>query len=353
MILAAVALAGPARAATELAYRAPQDCASEGEFRKAVEARGSSFDDERSVDVSVDVAIERRGDAFGGVLRLLGPGGASNPREVTGSTCTEVVEAFAMVVALALRRDSRESAKHDSTAPAVPTAPVVGAPSPAPEVGRGGQGPRPPQKTVGMRQWWLDFEDSSVPVPAGKVTFGSVTAISAHGGVTVGLVPGEIASVMEFELFRATLVTTPADLNYLVGTIIRVRGGLLGSVEHQSGSTTTRVSGQKGALGLCYSPVFDPVGFALLACLDLAVMGADLETSDSSNTPIRSKTQVVAASGLGVEMLYNLGRHFHLGMKLAGDVTANPLTAENADGSVLWEASYFSASGLLGLGGHF
>jgi len=348
-ILALVLAPKPAGASSQVEYRAPRGCASAEEFRKAVEARGATFDDGKSADMSIEVRIERRADAFAGVLRVRGPGGASNPREVTGSTCTEVVDAFAVVVALALRQDADESRTHDEGTPSVPTTQVVGAPEAAPE----GPKSRPSQKTVGMRQWWLDFEDSSVSVPAGKLTFGSVTSISAHGGFVAGLVPGEIFSLVEFELFRASLVTTPADLSYLVGTIFRVRGGLLGTVEHHSGSTTTRVTGHSGALGLCYSPVFDPGGFAFLACLDLVVTEADLTTTDASNTQVQSKTQFLAASGLGVEALYSLGRHFHLAAKLAGDFTANPLSAENADGSLIWEGSYFTGSGMLGLGGHW
>ena len=106
-------------------------------------------------------------------------------------------------------------------------------------------------------------------------------------------------------------------------------------------------------MGLCYSPLFDSGGLALLACAELAGIFAEVRTSDASGAVVQSKTSGMATTGLVAEGLYSLGRHFQLAMKLGGDVTANPLSAEAADGSSLWKAGYVSGYGMLGLGGHW
>jgi len=132
-----------------------------------------------------------------------------------------------------------------------------------------------------------------------------------------------------------------------------VRATMLTDVTYHGRGSTAEMGGQSVGAGACYSPVFDAGGLELLFCMEVAAGIFGVRTHDDGAQQPTSKTFGLGTFGLGTELAYNIGRHFHIGLKLGVDVATARIMAERQNGAMIFATPYFSAHGMLGLGGHW
>ena len=98
---------------------APADCATAEAFYEKVRSRTERVRPvvEGETGVRVVVRITRVGAKAHGELRVIGESGESDTRRVDGTTCTEVVEALSLTVALAVDPTARLAPPSTATAP--------------------------------------------------------------------------------------------------------------------------------------------------------------------------------------------------------------------------------------------
>jgi hypothetical protein len=101
---AGAALAQPRAQAPSVAYVGPASCPSEAEFVVRLRARlgSSETTDARS---TLDVRIAQEGRQYVGRLSLIDREGRSTTKELRGHGCDELVDALALVAALAVRTE--------------------------------------------------------------------------------------------------------------------------------------------------------------------------------------------------------------------------------------------------------
>ena len=90
--------------AIRIELEAPPECATAEAFYEAVRARTERARTVREGEAGVRVVVRlsRVGPRVHGELRVIGEHGESDTRRVDGGTCTEVVEALSLTVALAV-----------------------------------------------------------------------------------------------------------------------------------------------------------------------------------------------------------------------------------------------------------
>jgi hypothetical protein len=299
----------------------------------------------------MQVDIAEGADGYSGDLRISRASEASEPRHVHGVTCREVVDALAVVTAMALNADG---AAGDPQTPPPPTSPPARVAEPSPPAPPTPPAPaqRPPLRAT--HTWPVPFQpgDKAVEVPAGKLRFESVTAVTALGGVALGVAPGPMPRV-DVQLSRANFVTVPGGDSYLTGVVWRVRATLLADVTFRRYGSTAEVGGQSVGAGACYSPIFDSGGLELLFCMEIGAGLIRVHTHDDGAAQTHSKNAGLGTFGLGTELAYNIGRHFHVGLKLGGDASTASVMAERENGTAIFATPWFSSHGMLGLGGHW
>jgi hypothetical protein len=373
--MGAVFRPGPLLAAdsVQLTYTAPDGCPSEANFRVAVTERGGQFDRGSSPssvrELQVSVAQDERG--FRGSLQSSSADSASAVRTVHGSSCQEVVDALAVVSALALRGEEPPPPAVAAEPP--PEPPPAAAPvPPAP--------PLPPEhrlranETIGNRR---------MRVSAGTLSFDKARALSVLAGGELGLLPRKIVPRLDLSFDVASLLTTPSGKSYLDGIVPRVRLSYFGKASQSfhgtdsSGALNTvggtgslpfdassTLQGVSFGMGLCWSPFYDTRGFVVLFCFEYGAGVLKIRATDTSvvqpnliapgtYASTLSKTTGFSTAGVGFEGRYNLGSLFHVALKLGADALVNAVTAERTDGAQIFHSSSILGYGMLGLGLHF
>jgi hypothetical protein len=325
------------QASDRLEYEAPPGCPTPAEFRSAVEARGGRWDDPAAGDRGLVVSIRSEAEGFSGALQTERSAISSEARHVHGATCAEVVDALAVVTALALRPESTAARE-----PVGRTAPAPHAPAAAPA-----------HEAAAPSRAALHYGGASRQVTAGTLRFDAATGVTAFGGVALGVVPGAPMPRFDVAVSRASFVTLPSGESYLTGILWRARLSLLGDVSYRASDSTTEVGGQSLGISPCYAALFDPHGLALLFCAELSVGILGAETRDLSGAKLQSDKSAFGTIGLGSEAFYNLGSHFQLALKLGADASVAPLNVKRSDGSTIFRSSWLSGYGMLGLGGHW
>jgi len=363
--------AAPVRAAdpVQLAYAAPDGCPSESDFRAAVTERGGRFDEASAPGSArgLRVSIVRDDPGFHGSLQSSIAESSSAVREVHGASCQEVVDALAVVSALALRGEdqppSPAAAAKPIPAPAVPQPPAA---APAPPVE-----PEHHLRASGV------IGKQRMQVSAGTLSFDKARALSVFAGGEVGLLPGKVVPRLDLSIDVANFVTTPNGKSFLDGIVTRVRLSYLGKATQSFHSSnvaavdshlvassldnSATVQGASFGMALCWSPTYDTRGFVALFCveygagvLQLREKGASLDGTTSSDFPDdRTKTAGFGTAGVGFEGRYNLGSLFHVALKVGADAVVNTISAERSDGSQIFHSSNIVGYGMLGLGLHF
>ena len=344
LVLVALSSSRLAQAAVGLAYEAPDGCPSQREFVDAVATRGADFAaaGTNGVQRVMVVAIRKQGDGFAGVFQVRDGETATNKREVQGGGCAEVVDALAVVTAIALRPEIATPA----SPPASPNPP----PPPLPA-----QTPPPTDAPLRGNTFIYHHTHESVTVPAGKLSFDQVRPLNFYGGLMVGAAPSTVMPRFDLSMTAGNFVTSPDGSQRILGIILRTRLSFLGPGTYQTADTKTSLEGLTFGTGGCLTPHYDSAGFVLLFCADVGIGGMNLRTTGPGGALIQSKFAGFGSIGLGVEAQYNLTSLFNVGIKVGWDVFfgSPPWSAENAYGTRIFAAPSNSGYLLVGLGFRF
>jgi hypothetical protein len=336
--LAALVLGSRAQAAeTRLDYRAPAGCPAEPAFVSEVETRGGSFAAATAArERWLNVVIEADSGGFAGSLQVRDAQNASEPRRVHAPTCAEVGQALAVVTAIALQADAPEAAT------AAPSAPPPAASVPAPA-------PIPVPSSVLNPIWSKD----SVPVSAGNLRFDYEAGYTLSAGAQFGLIPGQTLPRLDFAITRANTVTTPAEENFLLGTVFRVRWTVFPAVEINQRGFNTKVVALKAGVSGCTPFTYDRDALVLKFCSEFAVGALGLETRDRSGAKTQEKEAGIGTAGVEFDARYTFASIFHVGLTLGGEAWFTRITAESPDGARLFKTSFLNGYALAGVGVHF
>lgn len=324
-----------------LDYQAPAGCPDAASFVVAVEARGASFAGSPASGGTRQllVRIEPADGSFSGSLVLREDADESEPRRVQGASCAEVSDALAVVTAIALQRDAE-------AAPAAPPPPAaVAAPAPPLAAAQGSGESEGPLELVLARK--------DVLVPSGKLVLDYVTTHTWTTGVQLGAIPGVLLPRLDYDITRTSVVRTPDDRGFVLGTEFRWRWTLLGLPQRRAPGYETSLFGLKAGIGGCRRVTYDPRSLILKVCSDFAVGMIDLSTRPTSGGAERHKTQGLATAGVEANLQYNLSRLFHLDLRAGGEMWLNRISAEREDGSRLFQSPLFNAHVMVGIGIHF
>jgi hypothetical protein len=349
LLVAVVTLSIPhpakAGAAVRLAYDAPDDCPSRTDFSAAVATRGADFDAGQATGSgpTMVVSIRRQGEAFAGAFQLRDEHSTTNQREVRGQDCREVVDALAVVAAIALHAEVPASSSG-----AVPADPQ---PAPAVPVVR----PLPPDNDDRSRGKTLAFPPrvETLQVRAGTLRFDLRRSATLSAGATLGMVPGVLLPRYDLSLVTAHFLTMPEGTQRISGLVFRLRVGALGPGTYTSPDTKTEASGLSFGLDLCQSPHYDTKGLVLLFCGGYGGGLMMLKTNGPDGAQIQSKNSGFGEVTFSAEAQLHLGGGFHLALRLGGGLTIGDITAERADGSRIFRSSLWNGSVLLGAGVRF
>ena len=347
LLIAVPALSSPALAENpvRLAYEAPQACPGQPDFVAAVAARGGNFDGVESTGrhrVMV-VAIRKEGHGFAGAFQVRDDESASNKREVHGQSCGEVIDALAVVTAIALRSKSADVAAEsaDVAADAAPHAIVIP------------RAPPPPEERLRASTRAFPPRTEKVEVGAGTLRFDLQRSVTLSAGVAVGLVRSVVIPRYDLSMVLANFVTTPEGAQRIAGPVLEARLSGFGTATYRSANTTTALDGISFGFGLCQSPLYDTRGLVLLFCGEYGGGLLQMVSKGADGSQIQSKNAGYGTFTLGAEIQYNLGAIFDVGAKLGGGLNVGDVTAERPDGSQIFKSSTFAAYGLLGVGLHF
>ncbi len=333
-----------------VAYVAAAGCPPGPDFAAAVAVRGRNVlavDDDSPSVIRVAIAAEpNRG--YRGTLRM----GSSDEgaREVHGATCRDVVDALALVAVSSL-----------GPAEALPASPTTSERAMAPPAPQ----PTPAEAPIAPRVANLpdrrpEDRTRAAPlepllVPAGTLTFDSTNSFGVFGGVMTGLIPKVVVPRIDFiEAARTNLVTSPDGHTYRVWPTVRLHGSLFPSLKYHSAYGMTNASGGL-ALGadVCGAVYYDRNGLQVLVCPEFMVGYTAVTTTTPPGVRVDNGLEGFGTVGLGLDLTYDVGRHFQVGLKTGGAVLLGGLKAEASDGATLMQSSKWSLHGMLGAGGHF
>jgi hypothetical protein len=355
-------LALPSRALAEasvgLIYEAPEGCPARPDFVAAVAARGGDFAKSASAGSRrvMAVAIRRDDRGFAGAFQVRDAETATNKREVHGQSCGEVVEALAVVTAIALRSDA--DADTAPVAEVTPPAPPPAAPPPVapPSQDKAGAKPPAPRRLRGHTQYFPP-RAQEVEVGAGTLRFDRQQSYAVSGGAVVGLVPSLAIPRYDLSVVTANFVTAPDGAQRIDGVIGKIRLSLLGQGTYRSSDTSTTLLGASFGMGLCGSPFYDTGGLVLLFCGEYGGGFMNLVTKGTDGSQIQTKNVGFGEIALEGEIKYNFGSYFFIEATVGGGGILGAFTAERADGSAIFGSPsalwHWSAYGLVGIGLHF
>ena len=340
ILVASPARAEP-RASASLQYDAPAGCPTRGEFLAAVSARGAAIADP---DQILAVAIRRQDGGFAGTFQVRGDALDTHPRQVRGPSCAEVVDALAVVTAIALH-PAASGAVAVAAAPAPPPSPPAAA---APAIT-----PWAADKVLRASTRAFPPRSESVPVGAGTLRFDLQRSSTVYAGAALGLIPSTPMPRYDLSLLAANFVTTPEGDQRIAGLVSGLHLGLLGHGTYRSPDTTTDAFGFSFGLAVCQSPHYDMAGFVLLLCSEYGGGLMTLKTRSLDGTPVQSKNVGFGTGSLAAELQYNLGSLIQVGVKAGGGFSIGQITAERSDGSLIFSSSPWSGYLLAGVGLHF
>ena len=354
LILVPLALLGGelpavAQTAAHLWFEAPVECASQATFVAAVESRGGHFPAAQDPRPTMAVTIEKAEGGFVGKFQVQDASEGSTVREVRGTTCGEVVDALAVVTAIALNPGSE--GRSSPTTPRGPAADLDKSPKldASPNL-------REQTRFKGSSAWKGDI----VEVPAGPLRFDAKLAWTVYYGATVGPVTSVIVPNLGVSFHLADFVTTPDGQQRIVGPILWARAGLsaVPQPNYRSYDTVTSITTQSAALGVCWSPLYDTRGLVLLGCVESGLTLVGFTTTFDKPSPVDGSTSQFKTGGFGtagplIDVEYNLGSWLHLAAKLGVNGVMGKATAERGDGSEIFHSKSWSVYGDFGIGVHF
>jgi hypothetical protein len=331
-----------------VAYAAEKGCPTGAAFAAAVERRGRRvLVVDRDSPSTIRISIEAEPGGYKGTLRTGSLEGGK--REVRGATCTDVLDALA-VVTVGMLRPPEPIPTSEATSEPPPSKVATGTPEQA--------------TTASTPPVWLPTESppvgsvsatpDAVRVEAGTLRFDANNAMSVFGGVTTGIVPSVALPRFDFQWSRTNLVTAPDGHRYRVFPTVRLHGTLFANgAPYRSRYGTTEANGIGGGVDLCDPLYYDPAGLQLQLCAEIMIGYFGVVTTNQQGVAGPIREAGVGTAGFGLDLAYNMGRHFHLGLEVGAAAVLGPLTALAPDGSQIFRSSLFSLHGLVGAGGQF
>lgn len=334
----------------QLEYTAPAGCPTQAEFVASVVSRGGDFSHPGpKTDVrTMVVRLDREAGGHRGSLQLQFEQSASDERQLRAESCAQVADGLAVVAAIALRGDEDHSEPDltQATAAAAPAAPEATAPVATKPVAE------QPQRETRLRPIG-SWGNEQLPVTKGELEVRRTLVATLSGGLVLGAIPGVVLPRYDLTLSRTNFITTPEGSSYIIGNVFGVRWSYLGTATHHRDGFSTDISGFKAGVTACGSLTYDTTGFVLLVCSGFAAGLVHLETKDAASDYEQSKDVGLGAATLELDARYNIGKYFHIGLAVGGDIWVSKLTAERADGSELFHSNLFNANMQLGVGLHF
>jgi hypothetical protein len=267
--VAGAALAQPSPQPFSLVYVGPASCPPEAEFVRRLSARLGASRATESVPRALEVRIAQADGPFVGRLSLIEADGRSTAKTLNGRDCNDLVDALALVAALALQGD--DAALHDERpAPAASVAP-----------------PQPPARRVesdqapGGSRFGAAIGGLVAAGPAPAVILGGTAAVDwawvtasplspAFGlGAVAGAAPDVTRAGGRASFMWVAARVDACAVRLVVNEALQVRGCFLadiGFVYARGGDTVNPTSRTRGWLSLGASSQFEfPVGarFAL------------------------------------------------------------------------------------------
>lgn len=329
--------------AVSLTYDVASECPPQMEFEAAVKTRGASLkaSSPKPPVLALKVQIARRDDGYFGTLQVTGSDAASAEREVYATECGEVVKALAVVTAIALRASDERVPTHDEAAPVAPKAPP-----------REATPPSDPQTKPHLRGTSLRREDE-IEVNAGTLRLDRVLDFDLRAGVNYNLVPGVVLPRYELALGVAHFLTPPGGESRLVAPILEAYWSLMGPGTLRKDGYSSETYGLGAGVRSCSALTYDVLGLILSLCAEYGLAWMRLETKNADGSYEQKKETGFGVMGVGMGLQYNLGSHFHLGLRTAGQVQLGGVTAERAGGGTLWRMPLLGAHAVGSAGLHF
>lgn len=333
--------------AATVVYDAPEQCPDRAAFVEMVLARNPQLDlngEKRSRWALV--RISRSDIGFSGSFLLKGDPSSTRAREVESPSCQEVVNALSVVTAIAL-----DPAIDPSLA--APLSPHQSEPKKdeppssqegSPEVSSSKKGESPvagsfkifpsrdedilnTERSVAQRPGWTRGArlQHSTQLEDGELSLRRSFAVDSQAGAVLGLFPNKAVPRIDVNVRTSLLMKAPQDKAFLVGFMPRVRVSTMPTARYNLGEIQNTIwYSYVVSLGGCYSPYFNPKGFAVLLCADYGggVMNQDPASRGDveipADTPQEGRVDVrgVAKIAATVDAEYNLFSIFHLAARV-------------------------------------
>jgi hypothetical protein len=336
--LLVMALSSRASAAPQLLYEAPAGCPAQPQFVEAVAAHGGDLGGGEAGDRVFVVSITQRGEGFSGAFQVRDPRGTTGKREVGGRSCSEIADALAMVTAIALQGSPAEPA-----APAAEARPAVVQPLDPP--------PEPPA-TDRLRSNTKVFpaRTETLRVPAGDLRFDLARTTSIAFGGTWGLVPSTFIPRTDLAFTLANFVTTPDGRQRISGLVYQLNVDVLARGTYRSSNTTTDIAGLAFGVSVCQSPLYDSAGLSLMICVGYGGGALGLSTTQPDAGFSANKSVGFGAVNATADLQLNLSRHVLISARAGGSWAIGDISAERADGTLIFKSSPWSGYVMAGVG---
>ncbi|MDP9033363.1 MAG: hypothetical protein M3O50_01030 [Myxococcota bacterium] len=344
-----------------VAYSAAEGCPRGEEFAASVLTRGrnvTAVNDDSSATVRIAIATEP-GGGYRGTLHMASSDRAA--REVRGATCREVADALAVVTVSSLAPPLQ-----GATAPTpIETTEFAPTPGETPATAMATPPPKPPTPTVSppphaVRESHtgnIGTAPNQLAVGPGTLKFDRDIMMTLYGGVQTGIVPGIVLPRFDFEVARTNFVTSPEGNSYRVVPTVRLHYTFFPPDPKQEYRSRYGATSAGGGIGigadLCSPLYYDRTGLTMLLCAEFMGGYFAVQTISPTGVKLQDVIKGFSTGGLALDLAYNFGRHFHVGLKTGASLAIGNLTAEAPDGSQIFKSDVLSLHGLIGVGGHF
>src|SRR5690606_8307588 len=314
-----------------LHYDVPPECPSrEGFFLRLVDQSAPlQFALHDAVGtLHIEIAVP---EEFSGSATLQINGGVPVTRTAEAPTCSEVLDTLAMMLGFELVPPDRTI--QGSTVADSPSAEhrCMGecqnddASDDGPEKITRGADQKGTLSHTRRPQWARGFQlHHEKETKAGRVAIERTVAFDVQFGATFALLPQSPIPRMDIIARTALFLTTPGDRSFLVGFIPRVRFSAHPRTSDHYMGTVVDVSSYGVALGGCFSPYFDPTGFAVLGCADLGAGNAVAGTTFPEEGIGYSYKVWTTRFNVSLEGEYNFATHLHAGLRIGMETYSAP-----------------------------
>lgn len=344
-----------------LHYDVPPECPSrEGFFVQLVDQSAPlqfAFHDAVGT-LQIEIAAQ---EEFSGSATLQINGGAPVTRTAGAPTCSEVLDSLAIMLGFELVPP--DQIKQVSTVAAVPSTERLcsgechdddASDGGSEEIALGADQKGTLSHTR-RPQWARGFQlHHEKETKAGRVAIERTVAFDVQFGATFALLPQSPIPRMDIIARTALFLTTPGDRSFLVGFIPRVRFSAHPRTSDHYMGTVVDVSSYGFALGGCFSPYFDPTGFAVLGCADLGAGNAVAGTTFPEEGIGYSYKVWTTRFNVSLEGEYNFATHLHAGLRIGMETYSAPnFDPVTDEGLFLYTPTGVTAFATAGIGVHF